>query len=185
MLKTSSSPNASKRIVSMISVSLLLWVMCAACDDSETPAIDQGADSGDRDLTADTRSHDGPVADLTGDTTTHDGPTHDGPTHDGPTADLATSFSCGATKTCTKDQYCRSSVPGVCSGPPVPDSGTCPPDCSPNNCGGKSVCICTSYSCKPLPTGCSACPCLKLPVYCSCKGTAGSAAGIQVNCPGA
>ena len=77
--------------------------------------------------------------------------------------DSGTTFACGAQAHCKiGEEYCKHTMPGQCGGSPVPDSGVCPPDCSPSSCGGggQEVCLCQSYSCVALPSGCNSCSCL-------------------------
>jgi len=96
----------------------------------------------------------------------------------------AVSFKCGASKTCAiGTQRCDSRGQGMCGGPPVPDAGTCGPNCSATTCGSSSapVCMCTTYSCVALPTACNDCKCLGLPSYCVCKKDADGS--IHTSCP--
>ena len=109
-------------------------------------------------------------------------PKADGPfDHDALVADLSAGFACGATLSCKSGEYCESSSPGACGGDPVPDAGTCPANCVPTNCGSGSeqVCLCTGFSCKALPSGCTSCSCYTPMAGCTCSETGG---GPHVSC---
>jgi hypothetical protein len=95
--------------------------------------------------------------------------------------DAPATFSCGALLTCkTAAEYCERTSAGACGGSPPSDAGTCPPNCSPTSCGGKQVCVCTGYACKPLPAGCSSCACLGATGGCTCSQ--GSKGELNVHC---
>ena len=66
-------------------------------------------------------------------------------------------------------------TPGPCGGDPLPDGGACPPNCSATLCPqGDLVCLCLTYTCKPLPTGCSDCSCLlSSNPGCTCSASGG------------
>lgn len=98
--------------------------------------------------------------------------------------DAGVGFSCGAVLTCTSGEYCEQIEPSYCVGNPVPDGGTCPPNCSAKICtpGGSPVCVCDSYTCRKLPVGCTSCSCIttRPPGPCTC--TAGPGGAINVRC---
>jgi len=104
------------------------------------------------------------------------------PKRDQPKGDARGSFACGALLLCkTASEYCERTTPGACGGPELSDGGTCPPNCSPTTCGsGKPVCLCQSYSCKALPTGCTSCACVGATGGCTC--TQGNGGELNVHC---
>lgn len=157
-----------------------------ACSDDADVLPDRGAtvDAGTGDASGpDVAPMDrGPVVDQAGgdrsaaDTTVTDLPASDVRWHD-----VGSAFPCGAKSVCGFGQYCSSMGQGMCGGAPVPDSGLCPPDCQPTTCpNGQYVCICTTYQCKNLPSGCSDCTCLKQAnPGCMCKSQYG---GLYLEC---
>jgi hypothetical protein len=89
------------------------------------------------------------------------------------------SFACGALATCQPGEYCEKFLGGACGGSPPDDAGTCPPNCNKTTCGSsEEVCLCTGYSCKPLPTGCTGCSCPSL----GCDCTEDGKGGVFVTC---
>ncbi|MCC6747882.1 MAG: hypothetical protein IT371_09510 [Deltaproteobacteria bacterium] len=82
------------------------------------------------------------------------------------------SFACGATAKCTAGtEYCSVGLAAGCTGPAPDANGKCATNCKPTSCqknGGGPVCVCSSYVCEPLPTGCSSCGCITLAAGCVC-----------------
>lgn len=176
-----------------ISVSLVMGLLLAllvGCSDDDGPGKADGpvADVGGKDAAVDSKRTDYMAADqATRDRQLPDTQVKDRALSDVHVRDIATKrdaggvFPCGKKTHCTTGNYCYSMTPGVCGGSPVPDSGVCPPDCTPTTCGSRRVCFCISYSCKSMPSGCNDCTCLQktLGPACSCKTQYG---GFYVTC---
>lgn len=98
-------------------------------------------------------------------------------------ADAPASFACGALLSCkTASEYCEKFTGGACGGPSPSDAGLCPPNCNLTSCpGGQQVCLCQTFSCKPLPTGCASCACVGASGACTCSQPA-AGGPIQVHC---
>jgi hypothetical protein len=165
----------------------------AGCSDDGLSPVDRGSgDATARDgAPADGPVRDGALADgpvrdhAPGDRAATEGAPGDGATGDARWKDTGGAFPCGASRICSAGQYCQSQAPGRCGGNPVPDSGTCPPDCRPTSCpGGHYVCLCIGYQCLKLPAGCGDCACLKKHAGpgCACTSKYG---GLYLDCPGA
>jgi hypothetical protein len=98
--------------------------------------------------------------------------------------DAGVGSSCGALLTCTSAEYCEQIEPSYCTGSPLPDGGTCPPNCQAKVCtpGGSPVCVCDSFSCRKLPAGCTSCSCISTPPPGPCTCQVGPGGAIHVSC---
>ncbi len=163
---------------------LVLLAVCAALDACGASANGTGADAtadADQDAAlndaADTATADAVVADASPDVE-FDTATGTDDAAGGP-------FTCGASLSCQPNQACTSMGQGVCGGPAPDANGKCGPNCSAMQCGGGMHCLCTSFQCVDLPSGCHDCTCAKsLPntSQCTCQDTGGS---VRLDCPGA
>ena len=101
---------------------------------------------------------------------------------DGGTPDGSGSFGCGASSLCSFLEYCLQSTPGPCGGTLLPDAGSCPPSCQLVVCPTTShvECICDTFACVSLPSGCGTCGCMNLPSGCTCL--TGRSGGVVVHC---
>lgn len=86
---------------------------------------------------------------------------------------------CGPKRCKATTSFCRTQGQGACMGPKPP----CSKYCQETDCGGKTVCLCASFTCVELPKQCNDCKCLKEKnPGCECKS---KGAGFELNCPGA
>jgi hypothetical protein len=81
---------------------------------------------------------------------------------------VVNSYPCGTLTHCIVGEACRDDADGTCV--ELPPNNVCPANCSTAICpGGKNGCLCHSYSCTALPTGCTSCSCATWPGICSCS----------------
>jgi|GEM_PF-2517558 len=92
-------------------------------------------------------------------------------------------FACGATLTCGEAKACASRGQGACIGDPPDENGHCPANCSAYECGGGQTCLCDTYWCVDLPSGCDSCDCAEAPdASCQCDDSSGH---VVFGCMGA
>lgn len=101
-----------------------------------------------------------------------------------PTESSDGTFACGP-KSCKQGmEMCLPRGQGACIGDAPDANGKCKPYCQLMQCGrSEGTCLCTSYSCSALPTGCTDCACIKKQTeysFCDCTEKDG---GIIVGCP--
>ncbi len=92
-------------------------------------------------------------------------------------------FTCGDTTCKTSVEMCKPYSPGACIGDPPDSNGKCKANCQLMQCGqSEGTCLCTTYSCTALPSGCNDCACVKKEQqysFCECSEKNG---GITINC---
>lgn len=92
-------------------------------------------------------------------------------------------YACGSLASCGERQACASRGQGTCDGPAPDARGRCAPNCAPYNCGGGVHCLCDTFWCEDLPTGCSSCSCATAPdASCQCDDADGH---VRFSCMGA
>lgn len=151
------------------------------CEDTKPAATDAKLTPDTRASEDTSRTSDG-RPDQAGRDAAKDGPTTDRKAADG-SRDTGATFACGALLSCaTASEYCEKFTGGACGGPAPSDAGVCPPNCNLTTCpGGQQVCLCQTFTCKPLPAGCSSCSCVGAAASCSCSQP-GAGGPIQVHC---
>ncbi|TNF38262.1 MAG: hypothetical protein EP329_00950 [Deltaproteobacteria bacterium] len=93
------------------------------------------------------------------------------------------SYACGALLTCGLDAGCASRGQGACIGDAPDENGHCAPNCYAYECGGGQTCLCDSYWCVDLPSGCDSCGCATAPdASCQCDDSSGH---VIFSCMGA
>lgn len=145
--------------MSRLPLALLAALLLVACEDGGSPTSDTTTTDADDVIAADTASDT-----VSGDV-------------------VSNGYACGAALTCDGDTACASRGQGACVGDPPDENGGCAPNCNVYNCGGGDTCLCDSYWCVDLPSGCDDCGCATAPdASCQCDDSGGH---VIFSCMGA